>query len=387
MTPPHLPTWTAILSLALALPAAALDDQHWRTANDAINRGIDYLRTTQNDDGSWTPDPGPAVTALAVRAMLARPDVSPNDTHVAKALRYILSKAQPDGAIHDGILANYNTAISLSALARVSDDPAVAPAVKNAQAFLQGLQWTDQHDPDNQPINEAHPYYGGAGYGKHGRPDMSNTQIMLEGLYDSGLDCNSPAFKRALIFITRCQGTKLNDAPWADQLPTDGGFIYATSLNKQNIGTPQSQAGHQPTDPAQPDATPRLRTYGSMTYAGFKSYIYANLDRDDPRVVDAYNWIRSNYTLDRNPGMPEPQHLQGLYYYYMTLARAMDAWGSTHITTPDGEQHDWANDLIDQLAARQRDDGSWVNHADRWMESDPNLVTAYALIALIHATD
>jgi len=37
------------------------------------------------------------------------------------------------------------------------------------------------------------------------------------------------------------------------------------------------------------------------------------------------------------------------------------------------------------LAKRQGPDGSWVNTADRFMEGDPNLVTAYALLALAHA--
>ena len=52
------------------------------------------------------------------------------------------------------------------------------------------------------------------------------------------------------------------------------------------------------------------------------------------------------------------------------------------IATADGERHDWANDVIDALAERQREDGSWVNKIDRWREGDPNLVTGYALIAL-----
>jgi squalene-hopene/tetraprenyl-beta-curcumene cyclase len=29
-------------------------------------------------------------------------------------------------------------------------------------------------------------------------------------------------------------------------------------------------------------------------------------------------------------------------------------------------------------------DGSWVNENPRWMEGDPNLVTAYALLALAY---
>ncbi|MEC9374167.1 MAG: hypothetical protein VYC34_10000, partial [Planctomycetota bacterium] len=49
------------------------------------------------------------------------------------------------------------------------------------------------------------------------------------------------------------------------------------------------------------------------------------------------------------------------------------------------DSRDWANDLIDRLAELQKEDGSFENLHDRWMEGDPVLVTAYALLALQHA--
>lgn len=364
---------TALLLLLFAAPVFALDDEHWEKANDAIERGIAFLSTTQNEDGSWTPEPGPAITAMVAGVMLDRPDIATDDPRVAKALEYILSKLQPDGGIYDRILANYNTAIALSALSRVDTRPDAAEAVANGQRFLMDLQWHDQTDPDGNVIDESHPWYGGAGYGRNGRPDMSNTQIMLQGLYDSGVDCEDPAFQRALVFINRCQGVPSNEL-LGDRIEQNGGFIYATSVNKDNIDTPESKAGE--------DSDGRLRTYGSMTYAGFKSYVYAQLERDDPRVIAARDWLSANYTFDRNPGMPTEQDQQGLYYMYMTAGRALGAWGSTTVTTTDGEVHDWANDIISAIVSRQREDGSWANEEDRWMEDDPNLVTAYCLIAL-----
>ncbi len=109
------------------------------------------------------------------------------------------------------------------------------------------------------------------------------------------------------------------------------------------------------------------------------------LSRDDPRVIDAYNWIRRHYTVDHNPGMPEGLKLDGYFYYLMTMSRALDAWGSRYIKTPDGYRHDWSKDMTTKLLAMQRADGSWWNKSGRWMENDTNLVTAYALIALVHA--
>ena len=50
-----------------------------------------------------------------------------------------------------------------------------------------------------------------------------------------------------------------------------------------------------------------------------------------------------------------------------------------------GASHDWRAELVAALSKRQQPDGSWVNPADRFMEGDPNLVTAYALLALAYA--
>ena len=47
-----------------------------------------------------------------------------------------------------------------------------------------------------------------------------------------------------------------------------------------------------------------------------------------------------------------------------------------------GTKHDWRKELTEVLAKRQKENGSWINAADRWMEGDPNLVTAYSLMAL-----
>jgi squalene-hopene/tetraprenyl-beta-curcumene cyclase len=119
-----------------------------------------------------------------------------------------------------------------------------------------------------------------------------------------------------------------------------------------------------------------------MTYAGIKTMIYAGVDKNDKRVKAAYEWIRKNYTVDENPGMPKAANQQGLYYYYHTMAKTLHVLGVDTVTDAKGVEHDWRKDLFEALAKRQRADGSWVNPADRWMEGDPNLVTGYALMTL-----
>ncbi len=384
------PTTHSLALLLLALPmmshsafAQNVDEAHRQTAQKLIRDGIAFLRTTQTPEGAWSPKPGPAITALALTVFAQDPATTANDPAAQKALAFVLSKARPDGGIHEGLLENYNTAICLSALSKIT--PAPQPQlVGAAQKYLRDLQWSNQPDPAGKTIDASHPFYGGAGYGKDGRPDMSNTQTMLQGLHDSGLSTDDPAYQRALVFITRCQGVPQNTDNGSG-IKNDGGFIYATSLSKDKIGQLESKAGQETIDLPGKGPTNVLRTYGSMTYGGFKSYLYAKLDRNDPRVVAAYDWVRNNYTLEQNPGMPEAQKLQGYYYYFLTFSRALRAWGEPTITVSSGQSRYWANDLIDTLAKLQKPDGSWVNSADRWMEGDPSLTTAYALLALQEA--
>lgn len=389
----------ATLGLAIALvpcapKALALDEAHYQTARDMIAKSIEYLRTQQDEKtGGWMVNPRgpsfPAITGLVLTGMLMEPDIDASDPAVAKGVQYILSFRQPDGGIYDHVLANYNTAICLSALAKVNR-PDAAAAIVPAQNFLKGIQFSEDaiDNRETQKVPKSDPFYGGVGYGEEGRPDLSNLSIMLQGLHDSGLSCDDPAYKRALVFLSRVQmDGKVNDMPYAKG-SHQGGFIYATgpSNDKRDVG--ESKAGTIEETLDNGERVSRLRCYGSMTYAGFKSYLYANLNHDDPRVQMAYGWIRKNYTLQENPGLGP----KGMYYYFVTFSRAMDAWGMPTITTMNadgssGTTRDWANDLIDRLAELQNDDGSFKSLGDRWMEGNPVLITAYSLVALQYAID
>ncbi|MCP4011905.1 MAG: hypothetical protein GY728_02225 [Phycisphaeraceae bacterium] len=124
-----------------------------------------------------------------------------------------------------------------------------------------------------------------------------------------------------------------------------------------------------------------LRSYGSMTYAGFKSLLFAGLGPEDPRVAAALGWIRDHWTLAENPGVGQ----QGVFYYLHAMARALRASGLDEIVDADGTKHDWRKEMIAELARRQRPDGRWFNDADRWEESRPELATIYACLALEEA--
>jgi len=376
--------------------AAAQPEDVRAQARAMAAKAIAYLRKQQDEkSGGWgVPEEGsnrpvfPAITGLVVTGMIANGTVPVTDPAIVKAQAFMLKHQQPDGGIYDRVLPSYNTAIVLSALAKLGT-PEARAAIPAAQDFLRKLQWSEASvadvggDEAPRPIDKSHPFYGGVGYGRHGRPDLSNLSFMLQGLHDSGVPSDDPAFQRALVFLQRVQMyDAVNDMPYADG-SKQGGFIYSTSVNKDDVGGGQSQAAGM-IEETLDDGTnvSRLRAYGSMTYAGFKSYIYAGLKKDDLRVLAAKDWISRHYTLEENPGAG----LDGLYYYLVTFARAMEAWGEPQLEVrlPSGETalRDWRADLVERLSRLQNEDGSFRSVDDRWMENDPVLITAYALIAL-----
>jgi squalene-hopene/tetraprenyl-beta-curcumene cyclase len=372
--------------VAVAPHQVPIDTAHWDAAREAITAGITALRRLQHETGGWLvgidaePTDAPeksspvvvAVTALAIKAVV-QADPPPGQTpDLRLAMRVITAARAADGSYDSGPLANYVTSAVVSALAAV-DHPELEAGLVASAAWLQESQW-DQ----SEGLDPRQDWFGGAGYGKHGRPDLSNTQMMLEALYDAGLSPDEPAFQRALAFLSRGQNLQaVNDADWASD---DGGFVYTPAGGGESMASEAAGEGRR--GELVPAGAPRsLRSYGSMTYAGFKSLLYAGLSPDDVRVRAAFDWIRRHWTFDENPGLGG----QGLYYYYHAMSRALRVAQQPVITDTTGTAHNWREELIDAVVARQRPDGTWKNPADRWLEGEPEMATVFALLALEEA--
>jgi len=366
-------TNTAILLIATLLTTASgvaadktvgPEKARWEQVR---NRAINFLKSAQDDDGSWTSPQAAGLTALATTALLES-GLKADDPVVSRSLSFLESLSQKDGGIYHPktLHRNYETSIAMLALHAAS--PSATPAarkryashVAKARKFLKNLQWDK-----GEGLETTDPGFGGAGYGKHKRPDLSNTQFFQEALLSAGVNKDDPAMKNVLLFVSRCQNleSEHNTTPFAGKIG-DGGFYYTPAAG----GT--SQAGLA--------ANGGLRSYGSMTYAGLKSMIYAGVKPDDPRIKAAKTWIQANYTVRLNPGLGQ----QGLYYYYHTFAKSLSVLDLDLVKDSAGVHHDWRSELFDQLARLQRPNGSWVNRAPRWYEGDPNLSTTYILLAL-----
>ncbi len=362
----------------------AIDAEHQTLAADLIDRGVAYLLNHQNANSAWGLSDSdalePAVTALAIKAIVQYPAYTADSPELKDPINVLLSYQQADGGIYDLREPAKNYTTSLAVMAMVAcDSKEMETPLRNAVKFLRGLQIVPgSESPDGKTITEDDPFIGGVSYGRHGRPDMSNVGMWMEAMHEAGVSPDDPAMQEALAFIARTQNrSESNTSAWAKVGPNDGGFVYAPAV----AGGPaagESKAGAGPGGAG-------LRSYGTMTYVGFKSMLYADVARDDPRVRAAFDWIRHYWRLDSNPNMPAAQSLEGLYYYYYVFAKALAAWGEPVITDTEGADHNWRHELIDALAERVSEDGSWVNTEARWMEDQPALVTAYAIIALQEA--
>lgn len=365
------------LTLRLALIAAlfvtlfrpiAVNAADEAALQDTVRKGIEYLRQHgQADDGTFSGKMGPGLTALALAGAL-RNGVPVDDPMVAKGLTALEGFVKPDGGIYgNGRIKNYETCVAMTTFQLANKDKKYDEILAAANKFVRSLQFGADGGGNN-----SDPKYGGVGYGGPERPDLSNTSYLLDALKSLDTGSDDVAIQRALVFVGRCQNLKgkFNDTKFGP-LVDDGGFYYVIADKVD------------PSSDERYTANGGLRSYGSMSYAGFKSLIYAGLTEDDPRVKAVKTWISKNYSVSENPGAGDA----GLYYYYNSFAAALAAAKLDKLVDDSGKSHDWRRDLAAELAKRQNEDGSWTNSNRQWFENDPNLATAFALIALSYCDD
>jgi len=328
----------------------------------SIIQGLKWLYTQQEENGSWQHHP--AITSLVLSSFLrAHPNITYQDSNITAGYNYLKKCVKPDGSIHQNEMPNYNTSICLIAF-KDANNPEFYDIIKNAENYLKQLQIDNDEGYTADSL-----YYGGVGYGGDERPDISNLQWAIEAFQDREefrmektrtkeeklhQQQKDIFYNKALIFLSKCQNLKsINPMDYSGD---DGGFMYEPGKSKAGGST----------------------SYGSMTYAGLKSMIYARVDKNDIRVQAAYNWIKQNYAIETTPKMGD----QGLFYYYQTMAKALNAYGEDIITDANGIDHNWREEFADQLIKIQNEEGWWQNENGRWWENNRVLVTAYCILSL-----
>ena len=241
------------LSIANAQPTPA---DSW---NSSVDKAISYLRKNQAEDGSWSSKASPGITGIIITGLLKTGKLPSDDPMISKGLTYIEGLINTKSGHIAGLdprvqLQNYVTSVNVMALSAANKDSYKA-VVGNAAKFLKQLQWDE-----SEGKNPKDDYYGGAGYDSKSRPDLSNTAFYLDALVAAGVAKDDPAFKKAMVFVSRCQNLKSenNDQPWAGKI-NDGSFIYSAAEG----GAVRNADG--------PEKDGSMPGYASMTYAGIKN--------------------------------------------------------------------------------------------------------------------
>ncbi|MGK0202578.1 MAG: squalene-hopene/tetraprenyl-beta-curcumene cyclase [Planctomycetota bacterium] len=336
--------------------------------------------------------PDPALTGFGLLAMQSKPinkRSAAEQEVILTGLNWLVKQQNADGTFGREVI-NYTTCVVVGALARWKD-PLTVPVLARAQKAILMFQNAEAGGYERSDRD-----FGSIGYGSSQRGDLSNTHFSMEALRASGLPENHEAMQKALVFLQRTQNLKSSN-DFKGKIPhpnKEGESIEAVSGDDGGAAyyPGNSAAGYI----VQPDGKAVARSYGSMTYALLKSYTLAGVKGDDPRVQAAVKWIQDNWTLAINPGsdpaLGEKVKYQGLYYYYMVLAQALNAAEVETVMAPQvttmvasKKSIDWREALRSHLAKTQLADGTWINGKNgRWMESLPLLCTCYSMIALEH---
>jgi squalene-hopene/tetraprenyl-beta-curcumene cyclase len=374
----------ALICVAISSPCLAEDKTLSRSqVLKMYESAADWLVKVQNKDGSFG-ERGPGLkgelgtTGLAVMGLAEAPAELRKKYAAAcdKAITWMLTLQQKDGSFthkRSGYIT-YRTSLALMAMKR-RDAKTYKDAIAKAGQWLAETQFQDKNGVKDDDVN-----HGGWGYDKSGvKPDadLSNASMALQALKESGLSPDDPAFKRAAKFISGCQNnSETNKGKGKIKAKNDGGFFYDPGLSRNKSASTDNK-----------DGTTSYESYSGMTYAGLMSLLYCKVDKKDPRVKAAMNWIGEHWTLDKNYGLgvrnpKKDADQQGLFYYYLAFAKALDAYGSPVIKTKTGDKN-WSMELAKILKKKQKQPGFWVNEASpRWWEGNPLIPTVYSLNAL-----
>ena len=356
-------------------------------------RGIDFLLQNQEDGVFFMSVPGrggeirkmfdPGLTGLCLAALQSKPAADRTDAEravIQSGLAWLVGQQAEDGSFGRRTLV-YSTSAAVFGLSRAEGD-AYAEPLARARKWLLGIQNIEGRSYSSDDLD-----YGSFGYGNSERGDLSNTSFAIQAIREAGGAEDEEGLVKALSFLQKLQNRRATNDVELEAKDEKTGEVYKVIAGNDGGATYYPGASPAGFDQAG-DGIRHPRSYGSMTYALLKTYTLCGVGADDDRVRAAAQWIQSHWTVEVNPGshpeLGEKARYQGLFYYYMVMAQALDLMGVDEVQ--DGDRAvDWRRDLSAQLGRLQSENGAWRNDRnDRWYEGLEIICTAYAMLALQH---
>ncbi|WP_428305170.1 DUF4159 domain-containing protein [Lacipirellula sp.] len=332
-----LPLLIAVLANSLALNAKAQDAAGITSAqvNEAIARGVRYLKSQQLPDGAWEERAlyAGGLTPLATLALL-QAGCDPKDEAVAKALKY-LRNFRPE--------ATYTA--SLQTMVFCAAEPE-----RDRLLIERNVKWLEDHQIRDgaQSGMWAIPTLGTPDH-----TDNSMTHMAMLALYEAervGVAATDETWRLALDY-------------WRREQNPDGSWGWG----------------------------PDYPGTGSMTAAGIASVLAASerLEPSDARVqgdaisccnpqtpnksVDlGMSWLRRNFSVNRNPGVD---------YWHSYYMFALERVGRITAQRFIGD-HDWYREGAEVIVGMQLPDGSWPSDLDEEHLDDLRVPTSFYLMFL-----
>lgn len=262
-------------------------------------RGLHFLVSAQNDDGSFPGNYGgePATVALAMLAMFAHgedPNHGPYARPIKRSLDYIFKNAnEQTGYIGSSMYNHGFAALALAEAYGAVQDDRIGPALKRAVELILTSQEKNRfkawrYSPDSQ---DADSTVSGACF------------VALIAARNAGLRVPDNAIEGALKFYADCQS------------PSNGGIGYLPGSGAHG---------------------------GATTAIGVAVFAYAR-KRDEPTFLKAFKALK---VTDESTGGNYP------FYYDYYAAQAMFQ-GDVKVW------EDWNLKQIKRLTDLQNEDGSW----------------------------
>lgn len=322
--------WTVFALCPMApLSAAELSPA---SVNRAINRGVEHLRSIQNDNGGWDEFTGQScgLSALCTLSML-NAGVDVGDPAMASAIKYLRGKTPEE---------TYSVALQTLVFCDLGSP-------SDLRRIRRNVEWIVENQTSSGSWS-----YGNVGGGRAGGGDPSNAQFALLALgaaRDRGIEVAADAFERS-------------NAYWASRQDSSGGWSYASTG----------------------------RSTGSMTCAGVASLIIGQSslnvgaasivgdqvqccgsDDSGDRIEKGLRWLAKYFTTAINPRGGGNSHL----YYLYALERTGRLSGQRFIGG-----HDWYREGADRLLTMQDQfAGYWRGNGPL---EPPAVATSFAVLFL-----
>jgi hypothetical protein len=327
--------WLAIALAVVGSSATVRGDVSSAEVERSIRRGVEYLKSKQQPDGTWPGEIG--VTALVALALTTAGESVESPAIVAAHSALIRA---PEPLNHE----TYTLGLKLMAL---STNP-----VKYGRAMEGYAQRLLQ---SQIPATPGRSHSGAWSYQRSGGAgDNSNSQYAVLGLFatsESGIKVPASVWRRTQHY-------------WESAQARDGSFSYVSGM--QGAGT------------------------GSMTCAGISSLLMTGLkhhdslevlvgnhvehcgdNSTDPSIRRGLDWLAVHFDVrsNINAGM------QWKFYYLYGLERVGRLSGLRYFG-----QHDWYREGAEELVRLQDPiRGYWRGMG---MEADPIICTSFALLFL-----